>query len=288
VEAGIRFVDLLGTSTITNSTISGSSEDNIRISPTNSMLTGLTITGGTIGPNSAATGGHGISLIGTGTATATLTISGTTFNTNRSSAVLANVADSGNFTVNVDTSSFTNNGAAITLQSSESGDMTFGITNNTTITGSISNAIQYVAGSTSTPASLIRGTISGNIIGGNTADTGSRDLRGIAFDMRGDQDAIVAVNSNTVKHTDFEGIWISSADFGSLAGPSAKLDLTLRDNDVSAPDDNSGFPAAPLRGVVVESRHTTTLCMDIFSNKSKGTPGTEDFRVRQRDTSVFQ
>jgi hypothetical protein len=110
---------------------------------------------------------------------------------------------------------------------------------------------------------------------------------GIALDLRGDQDSIIAVNNNNVRNSDFEGIWVSSADFGTLVGPSARLDLTLRDNTVGAPDDNSGFPVGLVRGVLVDGRHTTTVCLDMSSNTSAGIGGGEHFRVRQRDTATF-
>jgi hypothetical protein len=286
-EAGLRFNELLGNSAITNSTISGSFEDNIRITPASGVLSNLAVSGSTIGPNAAATGGHGLSIIGTATAQATVNISNSTFPTNRSSAVLANTSGTGNFTINVTNSIFRDNGASVTLQTSSSADLTFDISNNTEIVRSISNAIQLVAGSDSTPSSQIRGTISGNVIGDGTADSGSRNMFGIALDLRGDQDAVIAVNNNNVRNSDFEGIWVSSADFGTLAGPSAKFDLTLRDNTVGAPDDNSGFPVGLVRGLLVDARHTTTVCLDMFSNTSDGIGGGEDFRLRQRDTATF-
>ena len=287
VEANLRFHELLGTSAITNSTISGSSEDEIRITPTSGVLTNLAVSGSQIGPNSAATGGHGLSWIATGTATGTVTISGTTFSTIRSTGALMNVADTTVGTLNVSNSTFQSNGAAVTLQSSASADLDFDISNNTQIVDSISNAIQLVAGSSSTTSSQIRGTISGNVIGDGTLDSGSRDMFGIALDLRGNQDAVIAVNNNQVSNTDFEGIWVSSADFGAIAGDGV-LDLTLRDNTVGAPDDNSGFPIGFIRGTLVDGRHTTTVCLDMASNTSAGVGGAEHFRVRQRDTSVFR
>ena len=89
VEAGIRFDDLLGTCAITSTTVSGSSEDNVRITPTSGVLN-LSITNSTIGPNSATTGGNGVSLIGNGSATVTTTVTGTTFTGNRGTGFLTN------------------------------------------------------------------------------------------------------------------------------------------------------------------------------------------------------
>ena len=60
-----------------------------------------------------------------------------------------------------------------------------------------------------------RGTFSGNVIGNNNADSGSRDFHGIAIDLRGDERALLAVNSNTIRHVDFQGIFVQDADFGA-------------------------------------------------------------------------
>ena len=53
-EAGLRFNELLGNCAITNSTITGSSEDNVRITPASGVLTNLAVSGSTITANSAA------------------------------------------------------------------------------------------------------------------------------------------------------------------------------------------------------------------------------------------
>ena len=287
VEANLRFHELLGTASISNSTISGSSEDEVRITPSSGTLTNLTVSNSTFGPNSATTGGHGIAIIGTNTANATLTVTNTTFQGIRSTSVLMNMADTATGTLNVSSSFFRDIGVAVTMQTSFSADLTFSISGNTEIVRSISNAIQLVAGSTSTNASQIRGTISGNVIGNGTVDSGSRDMFGIGLDLRGDQDAIIEVTNNLVQNTDFEGIWVSSADFGTNAAQSGRLDLKLTGNTVGRPDDNSGFPVGLIRGTLVDVRHTTTTCLDMSGNTSDGIGGGEDFRVRQRDTAIF-
>src|SRR5690606_22075750 len=97
-------------------------------------------------------------------------------------------------------------------------------------------------GSTSLPASQINGEVNGNNIGNGSADSGSRDRYGIAKDLRGDQQSIWSINANNVRNTDFSGIWVSSADFGVVAGPSAVAHMTVRDHTVGTIDDNSEFP----------------------------------------------
>ncbi|HEX2255175.1 MAG TPA: Ig-like domain-containing protein, partial [Afifellaceae bacterium] len=281
-EAGIRFVNLLGTSSINTTTFNGSSEDHVRITNSSGTLN-LSVTDSTFNANSALTGGHGISVINTGASTATLTVSNTDFTDIRSTAVLMNLTDTATGTLNISGGDFTRIGAAVTMGTSASADLNFNVSGITSI-DAISNAIQLVAGSASTTSSNIVGVISNNTIGDGSPDSGSRDMFGIALDMRGDQDAIISILNNNVQNTDFEGIWVSSADFGSLPG-SGRLDLHLRDNTVGAPDDNSGFPIGFIRGVLVDIRHTTTAFLDISGNTSAGTGGAEGFRFRQRDTS---
>ena len=293
VEAGLRFQELLGTNAITDTTISGSSEDEVRITPSSGTMNALNVTGSTFGPNSASTGGHGLAWIATNSAQGTINVSDSSFSGIRSTAVLTNVADQASADTSVTTSSFSKAtghpaGVFTTFGTSADADLDFTVSNNSTVDDSVSNAIQLVAGSTSTPSSQITGTISNNAIGNGALDSGSQDMFGIAMDLRGDQQSVLDISGNTVQNTDFEGIWVSSADFGSLAGPSATLDLTLRDNDVLSVDDNSGFPIGFIRGTLVDVRHTTSGCVDMAGNSSVGVGGAEDFRVRQRDTAVFE
>ncbi|WP_210160939.1 right-handed parallel beta-helix repeat-containing protein [Allomesorhizobium alhagi] len=286
-EAGLRFTGLYGNSAITNTTFSGSSEDHVRITNSSGVLTNLAVSGSTFNANSAATGGHALALLGTGTAQMTANVTNSTFSNIRSSGTLINVTNTAVGTLNVSGSTFTDIGAAVTLQSDASADLNFDINGNTTVRA-ISNAIQLVAGSTGTNASNIVGRIRNNTVGNGTVDSGSRDMFGIAVDLRGDQDAVIAIDNNNVRNTDFEGIWVSSADFGVNAAQHATLDLHLRDNTVGAPDDNSGFPVGFIRGTLIDVRHTTEVILDISGNSSQGIGGGEGFRVRQRDTSVLR
>lgn len=294
-EAGLRFNELLGNSALVGNTFAGSFEDHVRITPASGVLTNLAVLNNTFNANSATTGGHALAWIATGTAQGTIHIGGNVFDDIRSSCVLVNVANSAAGSVfvgggpdNVSGNTFTDCGAAVTVQSSDSADLTYDVKNNATIVRSIDNAVQLVTGSTSLPASQINGEVNGNNIGNGSADSGSRDRYGIAKDLRGDQQSIWSINANNVRNTDFSGIWVSSADFGVVAGPSAVAHMTVRDNTVGTIDDNSEFPVFGLWGTLIDVRHTTTGCLDMFSNTSTGTLGLEHFRLRQRDTSIFR
>ena len=286
-EANLRFHELLGSAMISGSTISGAFENEIRLTPQSGMLASLTVSDSVIGPNSPTTGAHGLSILAGGTANTTITVTGTTFAGNRASAILSTLADTAAQSLAVTGNVFRDNGAAVTLQTSGGADLEFEVIGNSEILRSASNAIQLVAGASSTNASIIRGTIAGNAIGDGILDSGSRDMFGIALDLRGDQDAVIEMSGNVIQNSDFEGVWVSSADFGANPAQQGRLDLTLRDNEVGAPDDNSAFPLGFVRGVLVDGRHTTAVCLDIAGNTSAGVGGGEHFRLRQRDTSTF-
>jgi hypothetical protein len=286
-EAGLRFNELLGTCAITNSTISGSSEDNIRMTPASGVLTNLAISGSTISSCAAPVACNGLVLIATGTADLTFNVTGSTFQSNKSSAFQINISNNSKANVNVSSSNINDNTLGIDLSNALNADLTFNITGNTLLRQA-NNAINIISGTTATNAAQLRGTVSGNFIGDNTADSGSRDAFGIGIDADGDVDAIIAVTNNTIKHTDFEGIFAESAFDDDADAETGKLDLTLTGNNVGAPDDNGGFPIGALYGVRLESRRTTNLCLDISGNTAASTGGLQHFRVRQRDTSSFR
>lgn len=289
-EANMRFNELLGTCSFANCTFSGSTEDEVRITPTSGTLTNLIISGCTFGPNSVATGGHGLSWIATSSAVGTINITGSTFTDIRSTGAIMNVTNTATGTLNVSSSNFINSGVAVTLQSDADADLNFNVSNNTT-TNCISNAIQLVAGSTSTSSSEIHGTISGNTIGNGTPNSGSRDAYGIAIDLRGDQSSFLNISGNNVRNADINTVWITSADFGT-AGPPApnagKLDLTFANNTLGTPDDDSPFPFFFNYTTLIDVRHTTRCHADIQGNTiAAGVGGAQAIRVRQRDQSIF-
>jgi hypothetical protein len=149
------------------------------------------------------------------------------------------------------------------------------------------SAFNIISDANSTNASSYLATFSNNTIGNGTADSGSRNSFGIAVDMRGDVSAAIEIKNNVIRNTDIEGIFVQSRLDDDGDGQVGSLALTLRDNTVFTPDDNSAFPFVTLNGIRVEARNTTVLCLDIASNTSASVGGLEHFRVRQRDTSTF-
>ncbi|HYO12080.1 MAG TPA: hypothetical protein VE685_02675, partial [Thermoanaerobaculia bacterium] len=222
----------------------------------------------------------------------TITVTNSVFEGNKSSAFLTSGDNSAKQTINLSTSTFRDNNVGVDLAHGGSGDFVFNISNNPTFLRHANDAIRAGTADTATNAMQVVGTILNNTIGDGlpgTADSGSRDSQGIDIDIRGDADSIVSITGNTVSHTDIEGIRVQGR-LDDQDGPDAekgRLDLTLRNNVVNTPDDNSAFPFGNLHGVLIEARNTFTVCMDIANNDSSSVGTFEHFRVRQRDSSVF-
>ncbi|WP_411725982.1 hypothetical protein, partial [Methyloglobulus sp.] len=206
------------------------------------------------------------------------------FTTVRASAVQVSQTGSGLITALVSDTSFTNGNIAVDLGHSLSGDLTFNVSRNTFI-GNDSNVINFSASATSNNNGDVRGIIDNNRIGNGTPDSGSRDAFGIGIDAIGDVDMVLSIINNVIRNTDFAGIFAEAAFDTTSGGEKALFDLTLRDNDVGTPDDNSAFPFGTVFGTRIESRHDSDLCLDIAGNTSNDVGGVGDFQVRQRGTT---
>ncbi len=103
--------------------------------------------------------------------------------------------------------------------------------------------------------------------------------------QRGNPAWIIGITNNTLRNSDFEGIFVRIGDF--LAGDTGTLNLTLTGNTVFPPDDNSGFPAFP-HGMRVRSRQATQLCANIANNESRGTGGGVGYHLQESDTSALR
>lgn len=288
-EAGLRFQELLGSSLIARTTITNSSEDNIRLTPTSGALD-LTITQSTIGPNSATTGGNGLTLFPGGSASTNLVVSSTLFQSNRGAALALSAAGTGSHAVTATGNTLANNGRGLSIATSGLAPLGFEVAGNTQ-TGTAGTAVEVLSAADTPPTTTVIGRVTANTIGtAGVAGSGSRDAYGIGVDLRGDERAVVSVTGNIVRHTDLTGLLVTDADFGVLAGAPGDSDVTVRDNQVSAIEDDSGTPCGAPWGTRVDFRHTTQGCLDLANNASAQSPSAcldnAHFRVRQRDSST--
>jgi hypothetical protein len=280
-EAGLRFDHPTGTFLIVNTVVSGSYEDNVRVTPSNGTLD-LTISGSTIRNNLSGTGGSGIRLVGSGTANVTLNLqNGSLVSGHQMSGVLASLTDSARLFAIVVNSTFQSNHIGLDLAADAASEMRFDVST-ATFADQVWNAVQ-VTSSTGCSACTVSGTIAGSQIGSlMTAGSGSLDNQGIGVDIAGTTDAAVAITDNTISHTDKEGISVQ-AQLGA-----ATLGLTLTGNVVNPPDDDEfpGFPMNPF-GILVQSHDASSLCMNMKMNSSSGAGTGTGYRVRQEDFSAF-
>jgi hypothetical protein len=286
-EANLFFVNVLGSYTISNSTISGGFEDQIRITPVSGVGV-LTITGSTI--DGAGGAGNGLTVANSGdvnTSNFTLNLSGSTVKNVTSSGILINGNGDASRTINVLNSTFQDNNSGVHLLGSFNTDLTFNIDGSTFLRHGL-NPIQIVSGTTTTSAAQWNGRINNNQIGDGSPDSGAHDLYGIAVELNGDVQSIISITSNNIRNTDIEGIFVQTRLDDDGDGQTGSLNLTIRGNVLGTPDDNSAFPFGFVYGMRVEARNTTSITLDMANNQASGIGGAEDIRLRQRDTATFR
>jgi len=237
----------------------------------------------------ANSGRHGIHLVGSGVGSTGMMLTGSMIRDSAGTGLIVRGSGSTTSDVTVTGNTFDGNASGINLVASLSDQLTFDIAGNTLL-GHASNVIQVLTAAPTSglaDAEVVRGKIRDNTIGGTEANSGSRNLFGIAIEINGDADAVIEVTGNVVSHTDQEGIFVQTRLDNDGDGDTGRLDLTLRNNAVGTPDDDSAFPVGLVHGVRIESRNTTQTCLDIAGNASSSVGSGADFRLRQRDGSAF-
>jgi uncharacterized repeat protein (TIGR01451 family) len=271
-EHGVRFLSLFGTSSVTNTTITGSAVDNMRVYNTSGTLN-LTVTNSTFSNTSAAFGSAGLNLINVTGGSVTATILGSTFQNNQTVGLLTSFANNSSQNITVTNngatkSQFLGNNEGIDLGATDNADMTFNI-NNSNFLNQVAQPINIVTGIqlTSTNALQVNGTISANTIGNASADSGSVGGEGIRLAMQGGSVAAIAVTNNNIQHTDLQGLSVLSRN-----GSGGSVALTVTGNTVGAPDNNTAFPLGGVPGMFFEAFDNTdgtrTVCLDLRTNTS--------------------
>lgn len=274
-EAGLRFDNLSGTSSISGSEISGSIEDNVRVVNTAGVLT-LSVTGTTIRDNAAAaTGQDGIRLLAGGNAQMTVNVSGSDILGNRSTGISSTTAGAGVLNVTVTGGSLRNNNVGVSFVHGSSGALTFNVLNVPAITGQAASPINVNRLATASAGSTFAGTISGNVIGtAGVPNSGATAGPGVRVVSNGASGAVtVAVTGNTIREVNNRGIDVLARDGGST------INATIRDNDVVV---SGGLALEAIRvdaGAVTTD--AVTVCADIRGNTATA-PSLSGIRVRQR------
>ena len=258
-EAGLDFDNLFGTSSITNSTISLSHENNVEVRNTsnNGSQATLAITGCQITNASAKTqSDDGVLYQMITTANGSVNVSNSVFTANRGDHIQGNQANSASLNA-----VFTNNtligghstalGQDIVVNAAivtGSPTITYDINGNK-INGAILSAITANLGVPSSATATMSGKVRNNVIGTTgVIRSCSAQANGIAVDSHGKGTHTVSVTGNTMHQCKDRGINVTANDSPSIANgeanPGGNLFLTVQSNTVleGSPINPPGFP----------------------------------------------
>jgi uncharacterized repeat protein (TIGR01451 family) len=290
-EHGIDIVQLLGTCAITNSKVSGSSDNNVFVNNNAAgTLSALNITGSQFSATSPTIGADGILIKPESTSNVTVSVSSSFFSNNRDNHIQMAPTDSAVSKITINNNTFTDN-TATTL----GGDIVINPVNNTNtkaivtnndISGAVLSPLNFNLGVGSTVASVFHVTATGNFIGNTGVNSsGSETANGIQVWGNGEGTINALVSNNDVRQFNhFYGINVAHQDGNGF------INLTMKGNLVTEKD-NSGLL---LDGVRIEAGAVNTdagtICADIgdptvAANKNTiaTTPnGGADLRIRLR------
>lgn len=298
-EGAVRFSQLTGTASITNSNISGSVETNVRVENTSGTLNRLTVDATTIGLTATATGDDGLLVEASGTAVINVTVQNSFFTAARGDwAQLSNVG-SGSMDVIFTGNTLTNNHPN-TVSGGAVATFTNGAANTATYTYSISNntfrdsqgaSLAFSGGGAAGNNSS--GRIQNNTIGvPGIANSGSTAGSGIAWVISGGGGThTVLIDNNHIHQYNNHGILVQVGDnMGNGITPNA----TVTNNTVSNPGNiNTDFNGFHLNnGVVGTDNHTICLALsgNTLTASGSGTisPNNQEFRLRQRQSTTVR
>jgi len=289
-EDGLHFYNMVGTSAITNTTITSSGDDNVNIQNNNNLAGDLpqTTTGTiTISGGSANTGvlGSGYLFGIRGTMNTTVTVTGVTSNNNFSGGVVIDTFDTATSVIEVTNSTITNNNDGIAI-SSNNGNTRFDVHDNVSFAGTDFVRIGILKAAFSTTGTL-QGFIRNNpiVVGdGQTAD-------GISVFHAGGGTLTIAITGNDF---DYRGTQRAINLQGGQDG-SGQLNATITGNTIDLQIDGTGNPTVGILAQVAvasPSGDNLNMCANIggagalanvFTHSLGGTPlPAGDIRVRQR------
>jgi hypothetical protein len=307
-EGSVRFTELTGSATISNSNISGGFEDNFKVVNTTGTLNRVTFTNTTIGANSTTDGNDGISIETLNSAAIMATVQNCTFTSSRGDLFQFNSNASSGATDDLifNNNTLANNhpgiatgGGGTSIFSNGAKNFTFHIDGNSFRDAVGHNVLLAKVGGTG----IYSGTFSNNNIGAaGIANSGSLEGSGLKIQTIGGGPAgtggmTVAVTGNTVRQYNNDGILFQAGGgapgdgtgffnvtaTGNVVGPlgtniAAAQGVGIRVNNGTASGD-SFQTCAQIGGSAAALKNTLT---------NSGITGSDsDYRVRQRfSTSV--
>lgn len=306
-EGSIRFSELTGTATFTNSSVSGGFEDNLRIVNTAGALT-VTLSGVTIGANSLSDGNDGayFETLGSSGATMNVTVQNGTFTSARGDLIQVNNNSNGSFSLAFTGNTLSNNhggiatgGGGVSLFAGATSTDTFVVQNNT-FRDAVGPAVLIVK---PTGVGSLDLTFQGNTIG-QAATPNSGSLEGSALKIQSvGQGAIDAlISGNTIRWYNNFGIELLTG--GGATAQSGALNATITGNLITQPGTNPATASIAKNGIHLNAGtvpgDTYQICLDAGgtgalqnSVSTAGAPsdipaGGEDIRLRQRQATTVQ
>ncbi len=266
IDHGIHLLDVSGTATFTNDTVTGSHVTNLFVGGTVSstaVTTSLTVTGGSYN-NSATNSGIQVGMTHTSTLK-TATFTNVTFSGNASSGLQVQSNDNsivgdgvgapGTGTVTISGCTFTNNAGNTAIDIDQgggngAGQMYARIMNNLTITGNGGPAINVFTSSSATGGTM-KVRLEGNHVG-NAAVSGSGSTMGpgIRVFLQGKTTNTVTIVNNVVRQTPgSRAIDVEALGPVTTGQPLTVSDITITGNDANTND--QGNPSGSLDAIYV-------------------------------------
>jgi VCBS repeat-containing protein len=278
---------LTGTVSITNSSITGSADNNAVISDTSGTLN-LTVTGSTFSSDNSTTGNDGLHIDADGSTNATVSVTGSTFTNNFGDHFQFSTDSAATGT---DSVTFSNNTLSSTASGVEGGGVVISPFGNshTTLTVANNNIQDSVFtgiaidedGSTGT----LSGTVSGNTIGTATSANSGSQGNDIGIFAEGSATETLAVTGNTL----FQYANEAGISFLDREGDPA-MNLTITGNTIAHP---GSFGSWGLLGEAgAETGDNGTVCAAISGNSMTGSAqadqGGADFELDQEFNSTIK
>ncbi|MER9290308.1 hypothetical protein NKI71_08695 [Mesorhizobium sp. M0510] len=287
-EDGIHFYNMSGISAVTNTTITGSGDDNFQLQ-TQSGTLALTISGGS---STGAVLGSGYLFGIRGTSNATINFSGANSSNNFSGGIVADAFDSSTMNLNVINSTSSSNNDQLSVSAGDNSDVSLVATGNTlssTATGDF--VVVSLLGSAFDNGFTFDARIENNTItvaNGLTAD-------GISVINAGGGAMRVGIKNNTIDYAGTQrAILVQTGQDGA-----GSILAQITGNAIDIKLDGVGNAAA---GILVQSGITSPsgdgssvdlniggagALANIFTHSLGGTMAAGDIRVRQRFTGTF-
>ena len=240
-EAGIKFNELYGTASITNTAVLGTKGDNIRLEMASGTLNNFTLSNVTVGPTADLGGGvyaNGLSILTGGAGpTITATVSNSTF----TGVDITRQQESGIFTdIGAGTTTLSVLGSDFDYENT--GDRLSGIGGMHRFHVDDNDLLWHRDSAIDLRGWSMDGTVNNNRVGGGALDSGSELTAGISAIHSGNASWTLALTNNTVRNTEIDGIFVLS---GAADGDIGTVNLTVSNNTVFPPDDNTGSPTGP-------------------------------------------